>query len=74
MNPQLSVLETDALPIELLACVLSNLTGLFMQCMMTAPFAILLILDAVRVVLLILGGRIITPLAIGASQCYLGAH
>ena len=40
-----------------------------MQRVMTAPTAVLLQLDALRVVLLVLLGRVIAALAISARQC-----
>ena len=45
-----------------------------MKRMMTAPPAVLLELDALGIVLLVLFGRIVTTLAIGAGQSDQRAH
>jgi hypothetical protein len=39
-----------------------------MQGVLVAPLAVLLELDAVRIVLLVLLGRVVTALALGAGQ------
>ena len=67
-NPQHSVLETDALPIELLACKGWRLTGLLVNRMATAPGAILLDLHTIGHGCLVLGRRIVTTLALGAGK------
>ena len=45
-----------------------------MQRVLLAPLAILLQLDTIRVVLLVLLGRVITPLALGAGQSDQSTH
>ena len=40
-----------------------------MQRMVAAPLAVLLHLDAIRIILLVLLGRVIAALAISARQC-----
>jgi hypothetical protein len=47
---------------------LPDLSSLTMNGVMTTPFAVLLELDTLRIVLLVLLGRVITALAICASQ------
>jgi hypothetical protein len=44
------------------------LSGFLMQGVLVAPLAVLLELDAVRIVLLVLLGRVVTALALGAGQ------
>ena len=44
------------------------LSGFLVQGVLVAPLAILLELDAVRIVLLVLLGRVVTALALGAGQ------
>jgi hypothetical protein len=46
----------------------SSLTSLFVHGVMSAPFAILLQLDTIGIVLLVLLGRVIAALALGAGQ------
>jgi len=45
-----------------------------MQGMMTTPLAILLELDTVRIILLVLLGRVVAALAIGARQSDQSTH
>ena len=40
-----------------------------MQCVLTAPLAILLELDTIRIVLLVLRGRVVSAFAFCARQC-----
>lgn len=54
--------------------ILKRLTGLFMNRMTTAPRAILLDLHTIRHVRLVLGGRIIATLALGAGKCNESTH
>ncbi len=44
------------------------LSGFLVQGVLVAPLAVLLELDAVRIVLLVLLGRVVTALALGAGQ------
>ena len=44
------------------------LSGFLMQGVLVAPLAVLLELDAVRIVLLVLLGRVVAALALGAGQ------
>ena len=67
-------METVALPIELLACMLKRLASLLVQRMLLAPRAILLDLHTIRHVGLVLGGRVIATLAVSASQRNHSAH
>ena len=60
-------METVALPIELLACMHKRLAGLLVQRVLLAPGAILLDLHTIRHVCLVLGGRVITTLALCAG-------
>jgi hypothetical protein len=80
-NPQHSVLETDALPIGatgLNAFSASKsqkrLPGLLVDLVPPAEAAILLVLDAVRVLALVLGRRVVPALAIIAGERDLVAH
>ena len=76
-NPQHAVLETAALPIGatgLYSCFLDYLSSFTMQGVMATPLAILLQLDAVRVVLLVLFGRVIAALALGACHSDQSTH
>ena len=45
-----------------------------MRRVMTAPLAVLLELDAVRIVLLVLLGRVVAALALGAGQSDQSTH
>ncbi len=45
-----------------------TLTSLFVQRVLTAPLAVFLQLDTVRIVLLVFGGRIVATLALSARQ------
>ena len=63
--------------LELLAyaCFFLNLlSGLFVHRVGVAPLAVLLELDAVRIILLVLLGRIVTALALGACQSDQSTH
>ena len=74
-NPQHSVLETDALPIELLACVdPPSLAGLAVKRVLTAPRTILLHLKSIRRVRLVLGRGVVAALALGACKCNKCTH
>ena len=44
------------------------LSGFLVQGVLVAPLAVLLELDTVRIVLLVLLGRVVTALALGAGQ------
>lgn len=66
MNPQQSVLETDALPIELPAYE-KNLAGFLMRRMFVTPRTILLQLHTLGVVGLILVRGVIPTLTVSAS-------
>ena len=44
------------------------LSGFLVQGVLVAPLAVLLELDAVRIVLLVLLGRVVAALALGAGQ------
>ena len=76
LNPQPFVLETNALPIELLAyksresppCSI-KLLCLAVRCMLPATRAILAEFQTIRIVTAILFGRVISLLAIIALQC-----
>ena len=58
-----------------IACpTLITLSSLFVRRVMTAPLAVLLQLDAIRIVLLVLFGRVIAALAISAGQSDQRAH
>lgn len=63
MNPQPSVLETAALPLELLGCFLS-LTRFLVQCMPVAPLAVFFQLEPLRVRALVFVRRVIATLAL----------
>ena len=52
----------------------SNLTGLAMHCVMTAPLAVLLKLHTIRMGLLVLFGRVVAALAFGAGQSDQSTH
>ena len=65
--------------LELLACARQTakcytLAGFLMQGVMTTPAAVLLELDALRIVLLVLLSRVVTTLAVGASQSNQSTH
>lgn len=45
-----------------------------MRRVMTAPLAVLLQLDAIRIVLLVLLGRVVAALALGAGQSDQSTH
>ena len=52
-----------------IACpTLITLSSLFVRRVMTAPLAVLLQLDTIRIVLLVLLGRVVTALALRARQ------
>lgn len=67
-NPQLPVLETGTLPIELLAFQRFMLTGFAMQSMFTAKPAEFFYLQFLGSAFFIPGGRIIAPFALTTSQ------
>ena len=71
-NPQHPVLETGALPLELLPC--DPLLGLFVSGVLVTPFAVLLHLDPLWIVTLVLHGRIVSALALLASKCHSNPH
>src|SRR5512133_1036469 len=77
-NPQHPVLETGALPLELLPCVLDasaqRLPSLFVQRVRLAPLAVLLVLDALGIVLLVLVRRVVPALALSAGQRHERPH
>ena len=50
------------------------LASFFMQCVMSTPFAIFLELNAIGIILLVLLGRIVTALALGACQSDQSTH
>ncbi len=52
----------------MLAKITDLLSGFLMQGMMTTPLAVFLELDTVRIILLVLLGRIVTALALSACQ------
>ena len=68
------VLETDALPVELLACEDPILAGLSMGGVLMAPRAILLHLHAIGSVALVLIRCVVTTLALGAGESDHCAH
>ena len=53
---------------------LFELAGLFMYRMTLTPLAVLLELDALRIVLLVLLSGVISTLAIRASECHQSSH
>ena len=53
--------------LELLACFLT-LSSFLVQGVRTAPLAVFLHLDTIRIILLVLFGRVIAALALGAGQ------
>lgn len=68
-NPQPPVLETGALPVELLSCnIYLQRLALFVVCVFPASGAEFLQLHSVRMLALVSRGRIITIFAIFASQ------
>jgi hypothetical protein len=70
-NPQHPVLETGALPLELLPYVSSlpaGLLGLFVNRDRVAPLAVLVQLDPLGIVPLVLHSGVVTALAILASH------
>ena len=73
-NPQQTVLETAALPLELLACVGTILAGFPMNSVLLAPRAIFLQLHTIGVVGLVLVSGVITTLALGARESNQCAH
>ena len=68
-NPQPPVLETDALPIELLSCniIYYSLLPLLMICVFPAGGAIFFQLHPIRVLAFVASSRIVTILTIFAS-------
>ena len=50
------------------------LSGFFMHCVALAPLAVLLQLDTIRIVLLVLLGRVVTALALRTRQGNHRAH
>ena len=69
-NPQPAVLETAALPIELLTYLL----GLFVRSSFVTPRAVLLVFDSAGLLFFVLGRRIISSLAVGALKCNNVSH
>ena len=74
-NPQQPVLETGALPLELLPYArLLRLLGLFVKRDRVTPLAVLAQLDTLGIVALVLHSSVITPLAFLASHRHPNAH
>ena len=67
-NPQHPDLESGALPLELLACTVVRLLGLFVDRVHPTEGAVLLDLKLLSLLLLVSGRRIIASFAIGARQ------
>ena len=78
MNPQHPVLETGALPLELLPyahpCSGVELLGLFVHRDRIAPLAVLAQFDPLGIVALVLHAGVITALALLASHRYPYPH
>ena len=66
-NPQPSDLESDALAVELLPCV-TGLLRLAVHSVLLVPGAILLELETTGRIFLVLLGRVVLALALGALQ------
>ncbi len=74
-NPQPPVLETGALPIELLAYVCEQpLLAFFVNSMLALGVAILFQFDAIRVIALVFHGHVVFAFAAAANQSNLFAH
>jgi hypothetical protein len=72
LNPQPAVLETAALPIELLT--FGTLFRFLVDHVLVAPRTVLLVLDTTRLLALVLRGRVVAALALGAFQRDVVSH
>ena len=73
-NPQPSVLETDALPIELLTCATEGLLRFLVRRVLPAEAAVLAELQPLRRLLLVLRRAVVAALALAAREMNDVAH